>query len=136
MTISLADLEKGHEFPPVTFELTPEWVGQYIAATRDESGRALGPQLVPPMAIATLCIRTILEQSSLPSGSIHAAQEIAFMGGALPGETLAAQARIVSRGGRAGWVLLNVTLEATSAGHRVMTGRAMLTFPVDPEAAS
>jgi len=136
MPVSLAEIEKGHEFPPAEFELTAEWVGQYISAVRDESVRALGPSVVPPMAVATLCIRTLLEQSTLPPGSIHAAQELEFERSVRIGDVLSAAARIVSRGERAGWVLLGVSLEATAGGARVMHGRAMLTFPADPEAAN
>ena len=54
MTTSLASLPKGHEFPPATFTLTPEWVAEYVAAVGDEAIRALGESFVPPMALATL----------------------------------------------------------------------------------
>ena len=37
MTVSLADLPKGHEFAETRFELTPEWVAEYRAAVEDES---------------------------------------------------------------------------------------------------
>ena len=44
----LDTLAKGHELPPSAFELSPEWVREYIAAVEDEAIGLLGPELVPP----------------------------------------------------------------------------------------
>lgn len=134
MTVPLTEVQKGHEFPPVSFNVTPEWVGEYVAAVQDGSVQALEPGVVPPMAAAALCVRALLEQSVLPPGAVHASQEFSFERALRVGDALTAAARIVSRGERAGWVLLGVALEATSGGETVLSGRALLTFPVDPEA--
>ena len=57
MPISLADLPKGHEFAPKTFELTPDWVAEYRAAVQDE----LTPSsIVPPLALVALTFRSLL----------------------------------------------------------------------------
>jgi acyl dehydratase len=130
MPLTLADLEKGYEFPTATFELSPEWVTAYAAATQDESSR----DTVPPMAVAALSVRALLENAALPPGSIHAAQELAFHGAAHLGDTVSASARVVSRGERAGWVLMGFALESSANGRQLMTGRATLTFPLDGSA--
>ncbi|HSP56002.1 MAG TPA: hypothetical protein VLS25_10490, partial [Dehalococcoidia bacterium] len=54
---------------------------------------------------------------------------LAFYRTVRAGERLAVQARIVSRGERAGWVLLAVDVAVESGGDNVMSGRSVVTFP-------
>ena len=133
MSATLAALPRGHEFPPTSFTLSPEWVDDYVAAVGDAAIRDTGPGLVPPMAIAALSIRALIEASPLPPGTLHAGQEIAFHRGARVGEQLTVTASIVSRGERGGWVLMSVDLEISSPGEVVMTGRTTITFPLAEE---
>jgi acyl dehydratase len=127
---TLAALEKGHEFPPASFDLSDEWVGDYVASVEDDAIGALDGGFVPPMAVAALAIRALLEQASLPPGTLHAGQELAFTAPVRRGESLTVAARIASRGERAGWVLMGVELRVAGDGATVMTGRATLSFPV------
>lgn len=131
MTASLAALPKGHEFPPATFTLTREWVAEYVAAVSDGAIGNLGGNVVPPMALATQAIRALIEASPLPDGALHAGQEVAFKRAVSIGEVLTVNARIASRGERAGWVLMSVDFEALAGGESVMTARGTITFPVD-----
>src|SRR5438445_9770294 len=110
MPASFAALPKGHELPAASFTLSPEWVVAYIDAVGDAAIRDTGPALVPPMAIAALSIRALIEASPLPPGTLHAGQEIAFRRAARVGEQLTVTASIVSRGERAGWVLMSLDL--------------------------
>ena len=129
----LDSLAKGHELPPSTFELSPEWVREYVAAVEDEAIGAMGPDLVPPMAVAALAVRALLERAALPPGAVHIGQEIAFRRAARVGERLSASARIVSRGERQGWLLMGIDLSVSGEGGLVMDGRATLTMPVAEE---
>ena len=126
----LDTLAKGHEFPPSAFELSPEWVRQYVAAVEDEAICLLGPDLVPPMAVAALAVRALLERAALPLGAVHIGQEIAFRRAARVGARLSASARVVSRGARQGWLLMGIELRVDGEGGPVMEGRATLTMPV------
>lgn len=130
MPDSLAQLEKGQTLPPATFTLSTEWVSEYVAAVGDEAISAAGPDIVPPMALATQAIRALIEASPLPDGTLHAGQEIAFKRAVRVGETLTVNARVASRGERAGWVLVSVDFNALAAGESVMTARGTITFPV------
>ena len=132
---TLAALEKGHEFPPASFDLSEAWVDAYVASVEDEAIGALEGGFVPPMAIAALSIRALLDQASLPPGTLHAGQELTFTSPVRRGEPLTVTARIVSRGERAGWVLMGVELRVARDGVAVMTGRATLSFPVADGAA-
>ncbi len=132
---TLASLEKGHDFAAAEFDVSPEWVSAYTLAVEDDAISRVDPDAVPPMAIAALSIRALLDQAALPPGTVHIGQEIAFSRCARAGERLAASARIVSRGERQGWVLMVVDMSVAGAGGDVvMNGRATLTFPVDGEA--
>ena len=131
MTTSLATIPKGHEFPPATFTLTPEWVRDYVAAVGDDAIAGVGDSFVPPMAIAALSVRALIEASPLPAGTLHAGQELAFQRAVRAGESLTANARVASRGERAGWVLMSVDVDVSAGGETVMTGRATVTFPME-----
>jgi acyl dehydratase len=127
---SLAELLKGYEFPAATFELTDDWTIDYIAAVEDETIARVGANLVPPMAVAALSVRALLEHSSLPPGSLHAGQELAFTSAVRRGDTLTARARILSRGERQGAVLMSIELGVERGAMDVMSGRATIAFPV------
>jgi acyl dehydratase len=129
----LDSLAKGHEFPATTFELSLEWVGEYVGAVEDEAISLLAPGLVPPMAVAALAVRALLERAALPPGAVHIGQEMAFRRAARVGERLSASARIVSRGERQGWLLMGIDLSVNGEGGAVMEGRATLTMPVAEE---
>jgi acyl dehydratase len=131
MPVSLATLPKGHEFAPTMFTPTTEWVREYVAAVGDEEIGALGQDLVPPMALAACSIRALIEASPLPPGALHAGQELSFRRPVRVGEHLTANARIVSRGERAGWVLMSVDFDVSAGGESVMTGRGTITFPAE-----
>lgn len=133
-TPSLDTLAKGHELPPFAFELSPEWVREYVVAVEDKAISALDEGLVPPMAVAALGVRALLDGASLPPGAIHLGQEMSFLRPVRVGERLSISARVVSRGERQGWVLLGIDLDVQGDDHGpVMKGRATLTMPVGRE---
>ncbi|MBI1886526.1 MAG: MaoC family dehydratase N-terminal domain-containing protein [Chloroflexi bacterium] len=128
--VSLSGLAKGYEFPPVPFELSRDWVEEYRAAVEDEATAEVGDDVVPPMALVALAVRSLLEQAALPEGTIHLGQEVSFRRAVRVGEPLEAQARITSRGERQGWLLMGIELSVEdAAGWAVMHGRATITVP-------
>lgn len=131
MTVSLAELSKGHEFAETRFEVTPEWLAQYRAAVEDETA---APPDAPPLSLATVSIRALLEQAALPDGAIHVSQEVNFSLGPPPSDVIVARARVASRGERAGWVLMGIELDVEDeTGTPMMNGRATITFPAVAE---
>jgi acyl dehydratase len=132
---TLAALEKGHEFPPASFDLGDEWVDAFVASVEDEAIAELDGGFVPPLAVAALAMRALLDQASLPPGTLHAGQELVFTAPVRRGEKLTVAARIASRGERGGMVLMGVELSVANDNATVMTGRATLTFPAVEGAA-
>jgi acyl dehydratase len=131
MPSTLATLPKGYEFPTTKFTLTRGWVDAYADAVGDTTIRSVSADAVPPMAIAALSIRALIEASPLPPGTLHAGQEFSFHRPVSVGDELSVGARVASRGERAGWVLMSVDLEVSASGEQVMKGRGTLTFPVE-----
>lgn len=124
-------LAKGRELPAVAFQLSPGWVKEYIAAVEDGAIEAVGPRVVPSMAVAALALRALLESVELPAGTIHLGQELAFLGSVAAGQKLTARAKVASSGQRAGWSLVTFDLQVEKeGGEAVMTGRATATAPL------
>jgi len=129
----LDTLPKGHQMPPSTFELSPQWVREYAAAVEDEAIGALDGSLVPPMAVAALAVRSLLEAAKLPPGAIHLGQEMSLLEPVRVGERLAVQAQVASRGERQGWIVMGIDLNVEGGdGRPAMQGRALLTMPAGP----
>ena len=134
MPPALETLPKGHHFPPIEFDLSPQWVREYVAAVEDKAIGRLGEDMVPPMAVAALSIRALLDAADLPAGAVHLGQELAFLRPVGIGERLSARARVASRGERQGWAMMSIELDVgDGAGRPVMTGRATVTMPVGEE---
>ena len=128
---TFASLVKGQEFAPVEFQLSADWVDAYIGAVDDGSIRALGSDRVPPMALAALAVKALIQDTRLPPGAIHLGQELSFPVPVEIGETLTVRARIANRGERQGWALLGIEMTVERADAQpVMSGRATLTFPL------
>jgi acyl dehydratase len=106
-------------------------VKAYVEAVDDRAIYGIGADLVPPMAVAALSIRALIEASPLPPGTLHAGQELSFRRAVKIGDDLSVTARVISRGERAGWVLMSIDIGASANGEQVMTGRATITFPVN-----
>jgi acyl dehydratase len=122
------DLSKGMELPPRTFQLSAPWVEEYKAVVEDGAIEKLGTGVVPPMAVAALAIRSLLESVGLPPGAVHVGQEVAFLREVSAGQRVKATAHVASRGQRGGWALLIIDQHIEDEeGCPVMNGRATVT---------
>jgi len=127
-------LEKGHRFAPVSFTLEEADVARYLEAVEDAAlpslCRAEGQAWAPPMAVAALALRGLMEAMGLPPGAIHGSQEFEFRRPVVVGERLASRAWLAHRSQRSGWLVLAVEMEATDeAGQAVLAGRASVLIP-------
>jgi acyl dehydratase len=127
-------LEKGHQFSATPFVLDEEAVARYVEAVEDESlprlAQAEGKAWVPPMAVAALALRSLMEEMTLPAGAIHGSQEFEFLRAVEAGERVACHAWLAHRSQRAGWWILAVEMEgADDSGQPVLTGRLTVMVP-------
>jgi len=134
LSASIGLLEKGHRFPPVFFVLDEAAVRDYLEAVEDAAlpalCRAEGQAWAPPMAVAALALRGLMEAVGLPPGAVHGSQEFQFRRPVVVGERLASRAWVAHRSQRGGWLALAVEMEvADEAGQAVLAGRAGVLIP-------
>ena len=132
--MDIASLDKGHRFPTVSFVLEEAAVHGYLEAVEDAAFAALrrdeGQTWAPPMAVAAMALRGLMEAMGLPAGAVHASQEFEFRRPVPVGERLASRAWLAHRSQRSGWLALALEMEATDeAGQAVLAGRAGVLIP-------
>jgi len=127
----LTDLPKGHEFPPVTFTLTPEYVLRYLDAVEDGNAIYLERGLAPPLCAAASGLGKLLDLVELPAATLHTGQEVEVRGGVPIGAAVTLTGRIAQRAERAGMAICALDFELTpaGAGGPALTGRATVLAP-------
>ena len=74
--MDLDKLPTGHSLAAMEHRITKEMVVAYLNAVGDHSPVYKNGGWVPPTAVIALTVRFILETLGLPSGTLHASQEI------------------------------------------------------------
>jgi acyl dehydratase len=114
--------------------LDSDTVSKYVAAVGDLSHPAFedsGPALAPPMAVAALSLRGVVEDLQIPGGTLHVGQDLEFHGAVQVGETLDCKAILAQNAVRRGMRFIVVELDvADGAGRRVLTGKSTILIPV------
>lgn len=132
---SLAELPRGHELPVAQFRLTVDDVRRYLDAVQDRSGAygegPEGPVQAPPLAIAALALRTILEKVELPAGVVHTGQEVEFRRLVPVGASLRSRARIAHRSEMRGVIVSVIEFDVEEEGSSTpsVVGRATVMVP-------
>ena len=134
MSVDHSLLQPGLQVSRKTVTLDSKTVEAYLEAVGDRSPRLSrgGDQaLAPPMAVAALGLRSVLEELAIPGGAVHAGQELTFDGAVPIGESLHCNATVVQNSVRRAWRFLVVQMEATDGGGRkVMSGKTTIMLPV------
>ena len=74
--MDLDKLPTGHSLPAMERRITRQMVLDYLNAVGDNSPVYESVGWVPPIAVSALTVRFMLETMGLPSGTLHASQEI------------------------------------------------------------
>ena len=116
--------DKGYCFRRTEFQLTQEWVEDYVGVVEDS---AIGAEVTPPMAVATQAIRILLSEMPLPPGALHGGQDLEFLRPVGRGEQLSLQARVANNSSRRGLTVIAVDLVVEDkSGATVMRGRSTI----------
>ena len=116
--------DKGYCFRRTEFQLTQEWVADYVGVVEDS---AIGAEVTPPMAVATQAIRILLSEMPLPPGALHGGQDLEFLRPVGRGEQLSLQARVANNSSRRGLTVVAVDLVVEDkSGATVMRGRSTI----------
>jgi N-terminal half of MaoC dehydratase len=132
---NVADLPRGHEFSATRFRLGADDVRRYLEAVEDRSNAyghgPEGPAWVPPLAVAALALRAVLEQVELPAGALHAGQEVEFRRPVPVGASLRLQARVAQRSEMRGAVVSVIEFDVRQDGSTApaVVGRATVIVP-------
>ena len=136
---SLADLPRGHELPVSGFRFPVEDARHYLEAVEDGSDAygqgpeapAGPPRWVPPVALAALALRAILEQVRLPAGALHTGQELEFRRPVPVGASLRSVARVAQRSEMRGAVISVIEFNVAEEGSAdpAVVGRATVMIP-------
>jgi len=121
----ITDLPKGHEFDIGAVDVTPEGVERYLAAVEDTNTVYAESGLAPPVALAAIALKQLLDMIELPDGTLHIGQEIEAHGGVALGAKLSMRGWIAQRSVRQGMVISVIEFALTPDGSDapVLTGR-------------
>ena len=133
MTSDFAALSVGLEVSNRRLVLDTALVAGYVDAVGDRSGifdPGVKRPAVPPMAVAALSLRGVLDDLGIPEGTVHAGQELEFSGVVHVEDALTCKATVVQNSVRKGsrFVELRLSVEA-GGGREIMSGNSRLVMP-------
>ena len=127
--IDYAALRAGDIVSDRSCRLDAGLVGRYTDAVGDRSPLA-GSEIVPPMALAALSVRGVVQDLRIPGGTVHLGQEVEFASPVRVGEEVSCRARLSNSSVRSGMRILVVGLSVDAAdGRTVMTGKSTISVP-------
>ena len=105
MAVDYSKLTTGQIVSQHTYQLDEDMVGEYVAAVQDGSDLTVsedGRKLAPPMSMAALSLRGVVQDLQIPGGTLHVGQEFEFAIAVPVGTTLECEATLAQNSVRAG----------------------------------
>ena len=133
-SINYAELEVGAIVSHQSYTLDRESVKKYVSAVKDTSAHpktnTLGP--APPMSIAALSLRGVVNDLKIPGGTLHIGQELSFLKPVNVGTHLECTAILSSNSVRREFRFIVVDLNVRDdLNDYVMKGKSTIMLPVD-----
>jgi hypothetical protein len=125
----LTDLSAGHQFEPVTFTVDAQRVRDYLAACGDSVALYERQNVAPPLAIAAFALGALLEEVTLPEGTLHISENLSFHKPVPLDGDVECSARLAQRSVRAGMVVSVLETEIKHGGELALTARATVMSP-------
>ena len=114
-------------------KITEDTVSTYLSAVQDESALlsdSNGATIAPPMAIAALSLRGVIEDLNIPGGTLHVGQETSNINLVSIGTELTCKANVLTNTVRGDWRFLTVTLKVTTSDKTpVLSGKSTIMLP-------
>ena len=131
MTVDHASLEPGQTISDRRYTLDDAAVSLYVNAVGDRSGLyETGDGVTPPMAVAALGLRGVVEDLRIPGGTLHTSQELEFRTAVATGSELRCEADVMQNSVRGDRRFLVVGIRMDDAdGRRVLNGKSTLVLP-------
>jgi acyl dehydratase len=125
------DLKAGQEFPPVAFQVDSATVADYLKAVQEDNVIYQNTGLVPPMALAALALKALIDTISMPPGTIHVSQEFEFIDAVNTLDALTSQAKVSRVQERGKLHLMTVDISVVNQGQKpVLAGKTSFVLPV------
>ena len=132
--ISYSELEIGTIVSKQSYLLDRESVQKYILAVEDStfSTVAESSNIAPPMSIAALSLRGVVNDLNIPGGTLHIGQELSFLKTVPVGMYLECEAVLSSNSVRGDFRFMVVDLSVRDdVKDHVMKGKSTIMLPVD-----
>jgi acyl dehydratase len=134
MALDYAKLQTGESVSSQSYLLDGDTVAAYAEAVGDRHELTSldgGEVLAPPMAVAALSLKGVVNDLAIPGGTLHVGQELEFKRAVAVGETLDCNALLLQNSVRGEWRFLVVQLKVDDGdGHSVMEGKSTIMLPV------
>ncbi len=131
--ISYSELEIGTIVSKQSYVLDRESVQKYILAVEDStfSTVAESSNIAPPMSIAALSLRGVVNDLNIPGGTLHIGQELSFLKTVPVGMYLECEAVLSSNSVRGDFRFMVVDLSVRDdVKEHVMKGKSTIMLPV------
>ena len=129
--IAYQDLKAGQEFPAAAFQVDSTTASDYLKAVEEENVIYQNTELVPPMAVAALALKALINAISMPPGTIHVSQEFEFMAAVSAQDTLTSRATVSRIQERGKLHLINVDVSVLNQENQpVLAGKTGFILPV------
>ena len=110
--------------------LDADTIRSYVLAVDDRSPLASSGEVVPPMALAALSVRGVVQDLDIPGGTLHLGQEVEFTDTVVVGETISCTAEMAQNSVRGGQRVLVIRLIVEAGDDRVvMKGKSTIAVP-------
>ncbi len=129
MTLDYSKLSSGQTISSRAFKLDGETVREYVSAVSDAAPEE-GAANAPPMCLAAMSLRGVIDDLQIPGGTVHAGQELQFFAEVGMGEELTCNAVLAQNSVRGEWRFLVVEMETRDSEARtVLTGKSTIMTP-------
>ena len=133
MNKNYESLQAGDLISERVHKITEGTLSTYLSAVQDQSAllsNSKGQTIAPPMAIAALSLRGVIEDLKIPGGTLHVGQETSNMNLVPVGSELTCEATVLTNTVRGEWRFLTVTLKVTTKDETlVLSGRSTIMLP-------
>ena len=117
------------------WELTEEFVHDYLGAVGDSLALYARLGLVPPVALAARALGSLLEQLELPPGAIHSLQEVSAIAPVAVGQVVTARASVGEPKRRGGMEFITAAVCLSDNEGNVVLSSKSTVLVVDPSSS-
>ena len=132
--VSYSELEIGTIVSKQSYVLDRESVQKYILAVEDSTSSTVAESsnIAPPMSIAALSLRGVVNDLNIPGGTLHIGQELSFLKTVPVGMYVEWEAVLYSNSVRGDFRFMVVDLSVRDdVKEHVMKGKSTIMLPVD-----